>query len=88
MMALGSTLRSAEPTAPRVPAGAIRRPFRSTRVRVAPRPRSERVLAPGPPSVTKPPKALLICEEPAVAGDDEQRVVDPDADADHGRDQR
>ncbi len=35
-------------------------------MRVAPSPRSAIVLAPGPPSVTKPPKALLICPPPVV----------------------
>jgi len=64
--AVGNTFRSAEPTEPRVPEGATRRPLSSTRVRVAPRPRSAIVLAPGPPSVTKPPNALLICAPPVV----------------------
>ena len=66
MIAFGSTFRSAEPTAPRVPEGATRRPLISTNVRPAPRPRSDSVFAPGPPSVTKPPNALLICAPPVV----------------------
>src|SRR6187401_1722758 len=66
MIALGSTFRSAEPTEPREPAGATRRPLSSTRVREVPRPRSEMVFTPGPPSTTKPPKELLICGAPAV----------------------
>src|SRR5512139_3412882 len=66
MMALGNTFRSAVPTAPRVPDGATRRPLMSTKVRPAPRPRNDSVFAPGPPSVTKPPNALLICAPPLV----------------------
>ena len=53
MMEVGSTLRSKELTAPRVPAGPARRPFSRTSVRSAPRPRNEIVAAPAPPLVTK-----------------------------------
>src|SRR5258706_14590884 len=70
MIAFGSTFKSAEPTEPREPAGATRRPFNRTSVRVVPRPRSPIVLTPGPPSTTKPPKALLICGPPAVTAVD------------------
>src|SRR6185503_1584199 len=66
MIASGKTFKSAEPTAPRVPDGATRRPLISTKVRPAPRPRNDNVLAPGPPSVTKPPNELLICAPPVV----------------------
>src|SRR6187549_1183330 len=66
MIAFGSTFKLVEPTAPRVPDGATRRPLISTKVRPAPRPRSDSVFAPGPPSVTKPPNALLICAPPLV----------------------
>jgi hypothetical protein len=38
----------------------------STSVRPAPNPRSDSVFAPGPPSVTKPPNALLTCAAPVV----------------------
>src|SRR6187549_1111062 len=66
MIAFGSTFKLVEPTAPRVPEGATRRPLISTNVRPAPRPRSDSVFAPGPPSVTKLPYALLICAPPCV----------------------
>ena len=51
-MMFGSTFRSVAPTAPREPDGATRRPFISNRVRVAPKPRSERVFTPPPPLTT------------------------------------
>ena len=65
-MAFGKTFKSAEPTAPRVPEGATRRPLTRISVRSGPSPRSDNVLAPGPPSVTKPPNALLIWAPPVV----------------------
>ena len=52
-----------------MPYGLMRRPLTRISVRCAPRPRSETVLAPGPPCVTKPPNVLLICCEPDESGE-------------------
>ncbi len=61
----GSTFRSNEETPPRVPAGPARRPFSSTRVRLAPRPRNERVSEPMPPFCTNAVElAAVTCGEP------------------------
>ena len=46
IMAVGRTFRSAEPTEPREPAGATRRPFSRTRVLAELRPRSPMPAAP------------------------------------------
>lgn len=63
----GNTLRSKAETSPRTPAGPMRRPFRSTRVRFAPRPRSEMVCAPRPPLCTNANEvAAVTCGEPAA----------------------
>ena len=70
MMDSGSTLRSAAANWPREPAGDRRRPFSSSSVRLAPRPRSDKVLAPGPFSVTKPVVWSLICCEPEASVED------------------
>ena len=65
MAEAGMTFRSTAETPPRTPAGPVRRPLTSTRVRLAPRPRSDTVSEPGPPSVTKALEmAEVICGEP------------------------
>ena len=52
-------LRFGEVGAPSTPAGAMRRPFSSTSVRLAPMPRRFAVATPGPSSRTKPEKERL-----------------------------
>ena len=70
MIDCGRTFRSKAEMAPRVPAGPARRPLSSTRVRLAPRPRSETVSVPTPPSVTKAEEiAEVIWAEPAAIGE-------------------
>ena len=59
-------VKSTELVVPCTPDGDQRRPLTSTRVRWAPRPRSETLAAPGPPSVRKPWKASLICSPEAA----------------------
>jgi hypothetical protein len=66
----GMTLRSNAETPPRTPAGPARRPFKRTRVRFAPRPRSEIVSTPSPPLTTKLLEMVeVICVEPAASGE-------------------
>ncbi len=72
MAVIGSTPRSKDDTAPRVPAGPARRPFSSTSVRLAPMPRSESVLTPTPPWFFHPvneDSTNVCCAEPSAIGE-------------------